>query len=44
LSDTAARANKLGARSLPAVVINGKVGGSCAGRGPDERVIRQAFQ
>lgn len=42
--DTAARAKKLGIRSLPAVVVNGKLAGCCAGRGPDERVIRQALQ
>lgn len=42
--DTAARAKKLGVRSLPAVVINGKLAGCCAGRGPDEHVIRQALQ
>jgi len=43
-SDTATRAKKLGIRSLPAVVVNGKVAGCCAGRGPDEQVIRQALQ
>jgi glutaredoxin 3 len=42
--DTAARAKKLGVRSVPAVVINGKLAGCCAGRGPDEHVIRQALQ
>jgi glutaredoxin 3 len=42
--DTAARAKKQGVRSLPAVVINGKLAGCCAGRGPDEHVIRQALQ
>jgi glutaredoxin len=42
--DTAARAKTLGVRSLPAVVINGKLAGCCAGRGPDEHVIRQALQ
>lgn len=42
--DTAARAKKLGVRSLPAVVINGKLAGCCAGRRPDEHVIRQALQ
>lgn len=42
--DTATRAKKLGVRSLPAVVINGKLAGCCAGRGPDEHVIRQALQ
>ena len=42
--DTAAHAKTLGVRSLPAVVINGKLAGCCAGRGPDEHVIRQALQ
>lgn len=42
--DTAARAKELGVRSLPAVVINGKLAGCCASRGPDEHVIRQALQ
>ncbi len=42
--DTAARAKELGVRSLPAVVINGKLAGCCAGGGPDEHVIRQALQ
>jgi hypothetical protein len=31
-------------RSLPAVVINGKLTGCCAGRAPDEHVIGQALQ
>jgi hypothetical protein len=42
--DTAARAKKLGIRSLPAVVVNGKLAGCCAGRGPDEHVIREALR
>lgn len=42
--DTAARAKTLGVRSLPAVVINGKLAGCCAGRGPDEHAIRKALQ
>jgi glutaredoxin len=42
--DAAARAKKLGIRSLPAVVINGKLAGCCAGRGPDEHVIREALR
>lgn len=41
--DTLARANKLGVRSLPAVVIDGRLAGCCAGRGPDENVIRHAL-
>jgi glutaredoxin len=42
--DTAARATRLGVRSLPAVVINGKLARCCAGRGPDEHVLRQALR
>jgi glutaredoxin 3 len=42
--DTAARAKKLGIRSLPAVVVNGKLASCCAGRGPDERVLREALR
>ena len=42
--DTAARAKKLGIGSLPAVVVNGKLAGCCAGRGPDEQVIRAALR
>jgi glutaredoxin len=38
------RAEQHGIRSLPAVVIDGKLAGCCAGRGPDEHVIRQALR
>lgn len=38
----ASRANKLGIRSVPAVVIDGKLTDCCAGRGPDEAVLRAA--
>ena len=37
----AARAKQHGVRSLPAVVIDGKLAGCCAGRGPDEATLRQ---
>src|SRR5713101_2568734 len=37
-ADTAARAKQLGIRSLPAVLVNGKLAGCCAGRGPNEHV------
>jgi glutaredoxin len=40
-AETAARANDLGIRSVPAVVVDGTVAGCCAGRGPDERVLRE---
>lgn len=36
------RAKKLGVRSVPAVVIDGKLADCCAGRGPDEKVLRDA--
>jgi glutaredoxin len=42
-SDTAARAKTLGVRSLPAVVIDGKLAGCCAGRGPSELILRDAL-
>lgn len=38
----AARAKSLGIRSVPAVVIDGKLADCCAGRGPDEAVLRAA--
>ncbi|PNU20506.1 hypothetical protein C2E25_07240 [Geothermobacter hydrogeniphilus] len=39
---TAARAKSLGVRSVPAVAIDGKLAGCCAGRGLDEQVLRAA--
>jgi hypothetical protein len=39
----ATRAKQHGVRSLPAVVIDGKLAGCCAGRGPDEHILRQAL-
>ena len=38
----AARAKSLGVRSVPAVAIDGALAGCCAGRGPDESVLRAA--
>jgi hypothetical protein len=38
------RAEQHGVRSLPAVMIDGKLAGCCAGRGPDEHVIREALR
>jgi len=38
----AERARSLGVRSVPAVAINGKLADCCAGRGPDEAVLREA--
>lgn len=36
------RAKSLGIRSVPAVVIDGKLAGCCAGRGPEETMLRAA--
>lgn len=38
----AARAKSLGIRSVPAVVIDGKLADCCAGRGPDAATLRAA--
>lgn len=38
----AARAKKLGIRSVPAVAINGKLAECCVGRGTDESALRAA--
>jgi glutaredoxin len=38
----AARAKSLGIRSVPAVVIDGKLADCCQGRGPDEATLRAA--
>jgi glutaredoxin 3 len=42
--DVSVRAKQLGIRSVPAVVVNGKLASCCAGRGPDEHVIREALR
>jgi len=39
----ATRAKQHGVRSLPAVVIDSKLAGCCAERGPDEHILRQAL-
>lgn len=36
------KAQRYGIRSVPAVVVNGKLADCCAGRGPDETALRQA--
>jgi len=36
------RAKELGIRSVPAVVIDGKLAACCSGRGVDEQVLRAA--
>lgn len=41
--EVASQAKQYGVRSVPAVVIDGKLAGCCAGRGPDERVLRSAL-
>lgn len=38
----AGRAKGLGVRSVPAVVIDGKLADCCTGRGPDESMLRAA--
>jgi hypothetical protein len=38
----ASRAKSLGIRSVPAVVVNGKLADCCTGRGPDEATLRAA--
>lgn len=40
--EVAKRAKGLGIRSIPAVVIDGKLAGCCAGRGVDETVLKLA--
>ena len=40
----AIRATGHGIRSLPAVVIDGKLAGCCASRGVDEHVLREALR
>jgi hypothetical protein len=42
--EIARRAEQLGIRSIPAVVINGKLAGSCSGGGVDEHEIREALR
>jgi glutaredoxin 3 len=38
----ASRAKSIGIRSVPAVVIDGRLAECCAGRGPDEQTLRAA--
>jgi glutaredoxin 3 len=42
--EIATRASQRGVRSVPAVVINGKLAGCCAGRGVEESVLREALR
>jgi glutaredoxin len=40
--EVAERAKTLGIRSVPAVVIDGKLADCCTGRGPDEATLKAA--
>jgi glutaredoxin 3 len=40
--NVAARAKRLGVRSIPAVVVDGVLADCCAGRGVDEGMLRAA--
>lgn len=40
--EVAEKARSLGIRSVPAVVIDGKLANCCSGRGPDEATLRAA--
>jgi glutaredoxin len=42
--EVARRASEHGIRSLPAVVIDGKLAGCCVGRGVEEQAILQALR
>lgn len=39
-SETAKRARKLGIKSVPAVVVDGKLASCCEGRGPDAESLK----
>ena len=41
-ADVAQRTKSLGIRSVPAVVIDGKLADCCTGRGPQEATLRAA--
>jgi glutaredoxin 3 len=40
--EVAERAMSIGVRSVPAVVVDGKLAGCCANRGPEEATLRAA--
>jgi glutaredoxin len=42
--EVATSAGKHGVRSLPAVVIDGKLAGCCAGSGAEENILREALR
>jgi len=41
--EVASKAKAYGVRSVPAVVIDGKLASCCAGRGPEEQVLKSAL-
>ncbi len=41
--DVAKKAKEYGVRSVPAVVVDGKLASCCAGRGPEEHTLRAAL-
>ena len=41
--EVATQAKSYGVRSIPAVVIDGKLASCCAGRGPEEHVLKAAL-
>lgn len=42
-AEIASKAKTLGVRSVPAVVIDGKLASCCTGRGPEEQVLYAAL-
>lgn len=42
-SEIASKAKQYGIRSVPAVVIDGKLASCCAGRGPEEKILQAAL-
>lgn len=42
-SGIASKAKHYGVRTVPAVVIDGKLASCCTGRGPDEDILRAAL-
>jgi glutaredoxin len=41
-SEVAGRAKRLGIKSVPAILVDGKLASCCAGRGPDEASLKAA--
>jgi len=42
-AEVATKAKSYGVRSVPAVVVDGKLASCCAGRGPEEKALRSAL-